>query len=453
MPTRGIETRHRQLTSTSLLYPTQNNSLRACALPRSWSQRVVTVCVYVDPRNTPGWYGRPHLDLLSTLNRAPTHARHTSRRQDTKLLFTAHSLPRFTATGCHVASMRLPLCLRRLCRGSLRYWEPCAFFEALVSIFSGMLLWMGFWDLIEMLLPPDAFTRLAMIAVGIIGLFGTRTMYDKSVLQSVRSRSEREERADAAMLSSMEMANYAGEGEGSNAADAGGKGGGSGSSSSSSGNGDGMSSRSVTIVGSEGFTDITPSKEACSKDRNARGSSSGGAAVSAASAGASAAEAQMTCVAPTPTALSMDATAPPCQRTHRPFFDAPRPDAKLLQPRRVCHLGRPYLMGGALGLGGLSPPAPSLSWTEQRLEHLRICGCRPRTLAARSSPSVRVHTTRHICRGRRWSLGDSQPVWDRAGPHRPIFAVSIVTRPRRDKLIGYVAFLKRCVAHSVCTVV
>ena len=327
----GAHTRHRDEAQAAHVHfsTVPNPKQQSASAPPSFMVTTSCHCVYVDPRNTPGWYGRPHLDLLSTLNRAPTHARHTSRRQDTKLLFTAHSLPRFTATGCHVASMRLPLCLRRLCRGSLRYWEPCAFFEALVSIFSGMLLWMGFWDLIEMLLPPDAFTRLAMIAVGIIGLFGTRTMYDKSVLQSVRSRSEREERADAAMLSSMEMANYAGEGEGSNAADAGGKGGGSGSSSSSSGNGDGMSSRSVTIVGSEGFTDITPSKEACSKDRNARGSSSGGAAVSAASAGASAAEAQMTCVAPTPTALSMDATAPPCQRTHRPFFDAPRPDAKL----------------------------------------------------------------------------------------------------------------------------
>lgn len=88
----------------------------------------------------------------------------------------------------------------------MRYWEPCIFFEALVSIFSGMMLWLGFWDLLEMLLPPDAYTRLAMILIGIVGLFASRTMYDKSVLASIRSHEDRAERDDAAMLSSMEMA-------------------------------------------------------------------------------------------------------------------------------------------------------------------------------------------------------------------------------------------------------
>ena len=65
------------------------------------------------------------------------------------------------------------------------------FLEALISITSGMLLWMGFWDIVEVLLPPEWYWRLGMIVVGVVGLFATRTMYDKSMLALVRSRETR----------------------------------------------------------------------------------------------------------------------------------------------------------------------------------------------------------------------------------------------------------------------
>ena len=73
--------------------------------------------------------------------------------------------------------------------------------EALVSISSGMLLWMGFWDIIEMLIPNDAIWRLVMIGVGVAGLFLTRTLYSKSLLTEVRSHSSRAEHATTSMLS------------------------------------------------------------------------------------------------------------------------------------------------------------------------------------------------------------------------------------------------------------
>lgn len=86
----------------------------------------------------------------------------------------------------------------------LQYCEAGLVSEALVAVVSGVLLWIGAWDLLEIVLPPGALPRLVLIGVGLIGLFKTRTMYDESMLATVRG--SRSERADTAMLSSMEMA-------------------------------------------------------------------------------------------------------------------------------------------------------------------------------------------------------------------------------------------------------
>uniref|UniRef100_A0A7S3AU80 Uncharacterized protein n=1 Tax=Haptolina ericina TaxID=156174 RepID=A0A7S3AU80_9EUKA len=102
--------------------------------------------------------------------------------------------------------MGMPLWLRRRCRSTTAYWEPCVAFEAIVSITSGVLVWMGFWDALEMVIPPDAYWRGIMIIIGMIGLFASRTMYDKSLIHALRQHGDCSERAHAKMLSGMEMA-------------------------------------------------------------------------------------------------------------------------------------------------------------------------------------------------------------------------------------------------------
>jgi hypothetical protein len=160
--------------------------------------------------------------------------------------------------------------------------------EAIVSIASGMLLWLGFWDALEIVLPPEWYWRLAMIGVGIVGLFATRTMYDKSMLARVRSR--RTECASASMLSGMEMAN----------------GGDAASNDTAAGHGAGASS--TRAVGASPGAD-------------------GEASAPAGDGGA-------------------PAPAPAATRQARPFFDAPRPDA-----RRCCRAVFAILVGLTLWVG------------------------------------------------------------------------------------------------------
>lgn len=103
------------------------------------------------------------------------------------------------------------------CPESVEYFEPCAIAEALIALTSGVLIWMGWWDLLEILLPRDWYWRLILIILGAAGLFATRTLYDQATLNNRRRRrrtrsrsdennSSRDERPSASMLSSMEMA-------------------------------------------------------------------------------------------------------------------------------------------------------------------------------------------------------------------------------------------------------
>ena len=94
---------------------------------------------------------------------------------------------------------RLPLL--RYCRGHRRYFEPLAVAEAFVSITSGVLIWMGFWDFIDTYVVPERWwAKLLMIVFGAIGLFCTRTLYDKEMLHAIRASTGLGERPDAGLL-------------------------------------------------------------------------------------------------------------------------------------------------------------------------------------------------------------------------------------------------------------
>ena len=59
---------------------------------------------------------------------------------------------------------------RRWLRGGKRYFEPLAVLEASVSIVSGVLIWMGFWDLCDLYLVPDTlWGKVLMVIFGMTG--------------------------------------------------------------------------------------------------------------------------------------------------------------------------------------------------------------------------------------------------------------------------------------------
>ena len=63
-------------------------------------------------------------------------------------------------------------------------FQPLAMLEAFVAIFSGVLLWMGFWDFIDVyMVPRQWWAKLCMVLVGALGLFLTRTLYDEQEVE------------------------------------------------------------------------------------------------------------------------------------------------------------------------------------------------------------------------------------------------------------------------------
>lgn len=79
----------------------------------------------------------------------------------------------------------------------MAYWETGVMLEAFVSITSGLVLWIGAWDALEIVLPPGWPWRLLLVAIGIFGLYSTRTMYEESLVKMMRGG--RGERVDAAV--------------------------------------------------------------------------------------------------------------------------------------------------------------------------------------------------------------------------------------------------------------
>ena len=67
---------------------------------------------------------------------------------------------------------------------SLPRCEPVALCEALVAVTSGVLLWMGLWDLIEEVVPAVWYAKMLMIIIGGSGLYLMRQLYHGQQLQA-----------------------------------------------------------------------------------------------------------------------------------------------------------------------------------------------------------------------------------------------------------------------------
>merc|ERR1719502_215763 len=68
-------------------------------------------------------------------------------------------------------------------RQIVQYFEARACAEAFVAIFSGALLWIGFWDVIDSyLVPKQWWAKLCMTLVGALGALATRSLYDQQLI-------------------------------------------------------------------------------------------------------------------------------------------------------------------------------------------------------------------------------------------------------------------------------
>ena len=72
------------------------------------------------------------------------------------------------------------------CAGASRYFSVCALAEAVVGILGVLLVWMGWWDLCNLIVPPRWYWSLLLACMGGLGLFFTRALYPKHMLQRAR---------------------------------------------------------------------------------------------------------------------------------------------------------------------------------------------------------------------------------------------------------------------------
>ncbi|KAG8468094.1 hypothetical protein KFE25_007146 [Diacronema lutheri] len=86
----------------------------------------------------------------------------------------------------HLASERSGPCtaLRKWMGGHRRYFDALAILESLVAITSGIIVWLGTWDLLDNHLLPDTITaKMLLIVFSLLALFASRTLYDKQLLK------------------------------------------------------------------------------------------------------------------------------------------------------------------------------------------------------------------------------------------------------------------------------
>ena len=69
--------------------------------------------------------------------------------------------------------------------------KPMAMLEAMVAISAGVLLWMGFWDFIDVyLVPRQWWAKLCMVIVGAVGSILTRSLYGEQLAEPPDSADE-----------------------------------------------------------------------------------------------------------------------------------------------------------------------------------------------------------------------------------------------------------------------
>ena len=87
--------------------------------------------------------------------------------------------------------------------GPAYHVRPLAMMEAMVAIAAGVLLWMGFWDFIDVyLVPRQWWAKLCMVIVGALGSILTRSLYDEQQARAaVRAQARSTQRTAAAHAS------------------------------------------------------------------------------------------------------------------------------------------------------------------------------------------------------------------------------------------------------------
>lgn len=87
--------------------------------------------------------------------------------------------------------------------GNLRYFDAMAILESFVAITSGILVWLGLWDLFTIhLLPSTLAAKLTLVAISLASLYSNRTLYDKQlILLRAKERARRSLSAGASTAS------------------------------------------------------------------------------------------------------------------------------------------------------------------------------------------------------------------------------------------------------------
>jgi len=83
--------------------------------------------------------------------------------------------------------------LQRWVDGHSRYFDAMAILESFVAITSGILVWLGLWDLFTKHLLADTLAaKLTLVGVSLAALYGNRTLYDKQLIElRTRERARR----------------------------------------------------------------------------------------------------------------------------------------------------------------------------------------------------------------------------------------------------------------------